>query len=62
MQILIQTVYGEILIGEIVDVLPPFNFPNGIWLRRKTHMSFIANEDITLKRKATNFDREVTRK
>lgn len=62
-----MTSTGERLVGEIVKPPKEFfkhmnfsssDFEHGIWLQRKTHLSFIANSDIELKRPATVFDKE----
>lgn len=68
MKVYVETHSGEQLIGEIVESpqnflgngqqLPFMMFDNGIWLKRKTHLSFIAESEIKVKRPATVFDRE----
>lgn len=67
MQYFVETVTGEKLIGEIVEPTEHLfnhmnvseeNFKDGIWLKRKKHVSYISYSIIKIKRPATVIDRE----
>lgn len=54
--------HNEVLIGFITEAPPQFAnllFSGGIWLQRKTHLSFISNDDILQIRPMTIFDKEI---
>lgn len=53
---------NEVLIGFISEAPPQFAdllFSGGIWLQRKTHISFISNDEIVQIRPMTIFDKEI---
>lgn len=63
--IVVETYEGEKLIGRLVEgpqsgvtQVPGFGSDDGIWLQRKTKLSFIAHESVKVQRPATVFDRE----